>query len=58
MTPDAKQVLEAADELEKFLVQIAVEKGADAEDGGNALIREIPPFEIDKTVQDLAKEMV
>jgi hypothetical protein len=35
LTPDAKQVLGAADELDKFLVQIAVEKGADAEDGGN-----------------------
>jgi hypothetical protein len=47
LTPDAKQVLEAADELEKFLVQIALGKGADAEDGGNALIREMPPFEVD-----------
>ncbi len=33
-----------------------MEKSVDAEDGGNALIREMSPFEVDKTVQDLAKK--
>ncbi len=58
LTPDAQQVLQAADLLEKSLVQIAVEEGADAEDGGKALIREMPPFETDKIVGDLAKKWV
>jgi hypothetical protein len=58
LTPVAQQVLEAADLLEKSLVQIAVEEGADAEDGGKALIREMPPFETDRIVGDLAKKWV
>lgn len=58
LTPDTVQVLEAADQLEKSLVQIAVEEGAEAEDGGKALIREMPPFEADRVVGDLARKWV
>lgn len=58
LTPDTVQVLDAADQLEKSLVQIAVEDGVDAEDGGKGLIREMPPFEADKIVGDLAKKWV
>lgn len=50
LTPDTMQVLEAAGQLEKSLVQIAVEEGVDAEDGGKGLIREMPPYEADKIV--------
>jgi len=58
LTPDTMQVLEAAGQLEKALVQIAVEEGVDAEDGGKGLIREMPPFEADKIVGDLARKWV
>ncbi|KAF8400872.1 hypothetical protein HHK36_014175 [Tetracentron sinense] len=55
LTPDAVQVLRAADELEKFLVQIAVEDSVDSEDGGKAIIREMPPYEAETTVANLVK---
>lgn len=58
LSPDTVQVLDAADQLEKSLVQIAVEEGAEAEDGGKALIREMPPFEADRVVGDLARKWV
>jgi hypothetical protein len=35
-----------------------VEEGAEAEDGGKALIREMPPFEADRVVGDLARKWV
>ena len=58
LTSETVQVLEEADQLEKSLVQIAVEDGVEAEDGGKALIREMPPFEADKAVGDLARKWV
>ncbi|XP_024401007.1 protein unc-13 homolog [Physcomitrium patens] len=58
LTADTVQVLEAADQLEKSLVQVVVEDGVYAEDGGKALIREMPPFEADRAVGNLAKKWV
>ncbi|KAI5389234.1 hypothetical protein KIW84_074767 [Lathyrus oleraceus] len=39
---DVVQVLRAADQLERDLVQIAVEDSVDSDDGGKAVIREMP----------------
>ncbi|KAK9149313.1 hypothetical protein Scep_008070 [Stephania cephalantha] len=58
LTPDAVQVLESADKLEKDLVQIAVEESVDSEDGGKAVIREMPPFEIEGVIALLMKEWI
>ncbi|XP_043726346.1 protein unc-13 homolog [Telopea speciosissima] len=55
LTPDAVQVLRAADKLEKDLVQIAVEDSVDSEDGGKAIIREMPPYEADIAIANLVK---
>ncbi|KAF6164495.1 hypothetical protein GIB67_025321 [Kingdonia uniflora] len=55
LTPDAVQVLRAADKLEKDLVQIAVEDSVDSEDGGKSLIREMPPFEAEAVIGNLVK---
>jgi hypothetical protein len=55
LTPDAVQVLRAADKLEKDLVQIAVEDSVDSDDGGKAIIREMPPYEAEATVANLVK---
>ncbi|KAL6006113.1 hypothetical protein ACLOJK_040159 [Asimina triloba] len=55
LTPDAVQVLQAADKLEKDLVQIAVEDSVDSEDGGKAIIREMPPYEAETAMANLAK---
>ncbi|KAL4560306.1 hypothetical protein LXL04_032456 [Taraxacum kok-saghyz] len=55
LTPDAVQVLRAADKLEKDLVQIAVEDSVDSDDGGKAIIREMPPFEAEAAIGDLVK---
>ncbi|KAI5444969.1 hypothetical protein KIW84_013306 [Lathyrus oleraceus] len=48
LTPDVVQVLRAADQLEKDLVQIAVEDSVDSDDGGKAVIREMPPYEAEE----------
>ncbi|KAI5389233.1 hypothetical protein KIW84_074766 [Lathyrus oleraceus] len=40
--PDFVQVLRAADQLERDLVQIVVEDSVDSDDGGKAVIREMP----------------
>ncbi|KAI7741463.1 hypothetical protein M8C21_019542 [Ambrosia artemisiifolia] len=55
LTPDAVQVLRAADKLEKDLVQIAVEDSVDSDDGGKAIIREMPPFEAEVAIANLVK---
>ncbi|XP_022132004.1 uncharacterized protein LOC111004977 [Momordica charantia] len=55
LTPDAVQVLRAADKLEKDLVQIAVEDSVDSDDGGKAIIREMPPYEADSAIANLVK---
>ncbi|KAI7987285.1 hypothetical protein LOK49_LG13G02379 [Camellia lanceoleosa] len=55
LTPDVVQVLRAADKLEKDLVQIAVEDSVDSDDGGKAIIREMPPFETEAAIANLVK---
>ncbi|KAF5456472.1 hypothetical protein F2P56_025955 [Juglans regia] len=55
LTPDAVQVLRAADKLEKDLVQIAVEDSVDSDDGGKAIIREMPPYEAESAIANLVK---
>ncbi|CAL1386381.1 unnamed protein product [Linum trigynum] len=55
LTPDAVQVLRAADKLEQDLVQIAVEDSVDSDDGGKAIIREMPPYEADAAIANLVK---
>ncbi|KAI5586365.1 hypothetical protein BDE02_06G208100 [Populus trichocarpa] len=58
LTPDAVQVLRAADKLEKDLVQIAVEDSVDSDDGGKAIIREMPPYEAEAAIADLVKAWI
>ncbi|PPS02281.1 hypothetical protein GOBAR_AA18378 [Gossypium barbadense] len=55
LTPDAVQVLRAADKMEKDLVQIAVEDAVDSDDGGKAIIREMPPYEAETAIANLVK---
>uniref|UniRef100_A0A7N0V5Y9 MHD1 domain-containing protein n=1 Tax=Kalanchoe fedtschenkoi TaxID=63787 RepID=A0A7N0V5Y9_KALFE len=55
LTPDAIQVLRAADKLEKDLVQIAVEDSVDSDDGGKGIIREMPPYEAETVIANLVK---
>ncbi|KAE9587055.1 hypothetical protein Lalb_Chr23g0269631 [Lupinus albus] len=55
LTPDAVQVLRAADQLEKDLVQIAVEDSVESDDGGKAIIREMPPYEAEAAIANLVK---
>ncbi|XP_065848967.1 protein unc-13 homolog [Euphorbia lathyris] len=55
LTPEAVQVLRAADKLEKDLVQIAVEDSVDCDDGGKAIIREMPPFEAEAVIANLVR---
>jgi hypothetical protein len=58
LTPDALQVLRAADKLEKDLVQIAVEDAVDSEDGGKSIIREMPPYEAEAVISNLVKSWI
>uniref|UniRef100_A0A7N0T577 Uncharacterized protein n=1 Tax=Kalanchoe fedtschenkoi TaxID=63787 RepID=A0A7N0T577_KALFE len=55
LTPDAIQILRAADKLEKDLVQIAVEDSVDSDDGGKGIIREMPPYEAETVIANLVK---
>lgn len=55
LTPDAVQILRAADKLEKDLVQIAVEDAVESDDGGKAIIREMPPYEAEAAIANLVK---
>lgn len=58
LTPDAVQILRAADKLEKDLVQIAVEDSVDSDDGGKAIIREMPPFEAEGAIANMVKAWI
>ncbi|POO00847.1 hypothetical protein TorRG33x02_034780 [Trema orientale] len=58
LTPDAIQVLRAADKLEKDLVQIAVEDAVDSDDGGKSVIREMPPYEAEAVIANLVKAWI
>ena len=58
LTPDAIQVLCAADKLEKDLVQIAVEDAVNSEDGGKSIIQEMPPYEAEALIADLVKTWI
>ena len=52
---DAVQGMRAADNLEKDLVQKAVEDSVESEDGGKAIIREMPPYEAEGAIANLVK---
>ncbi|XP_062090872.1 protein unc-13 homolog [Humulus lupulus] len=58
LTPDALQVLRAADKLEKDLVQIAVEDAVNSDDGGKSVIREMPPYEAEAVIVTLVKDWI
>ncbi|XP_024181170.1 protein unc-13 homolog [Rosa chinensis] len=58
LTPDTVQVLKAADKLEKDIVQIAVEDSVDSEDGGKSIIQEMPPYEAEAVMAELAKAWI
>ncbi|KAG8375593.1 hypothetical protein BUALT_Bualt10G0116600 [Buddleja alternifolia] len=58
LTPDAVQILRAADKLEQDLVQIAVEDSVDSDDGGKAIIREMPPYEAEGAIANLVKAWI
>ncbi|KAL6582587.1 hypothetical protein OROMI_004665 [Orobanche minor] len=58
LTPDAVQILRAADKLEKDLVHIAVEDSVDSGDGGKAIIREMPPYEAEGAIANLVKAWI
>lgn len=58
LTPDAVQVLRAADKLEKDLVQIAVEDSVDSDDGGKAIIREMAPYEAEGAIAKMVKDWI
>lgn len=58
LTPDAIEVLRAADKLEKDLVQIAVEDSVDSEDGGKSIIQEMPPYEAESVIANLVKSWI
>ncbi|XP_057522970.1 protein unc-13 homolog [Amaranthus tricolor] len=55
LTPDAVEILRAADKLEQDLVQTAVEDSVDSDDGGKAVIREMPPYEAQAAIANLVK---
>ncbi|QHO00947.1 hypothetical protein DS421_13g410740 [Arachis hypogaea] len=58
LTPDAVEVLLAADKLEKHLVQIAVEDSIDSEDGGISIIREMHPYGAEAIISMLVKSWI
>lgn len=58
LTPDAIQVLIAADKLEKDLVQMAVADSVESEDGGKAIIQEMTPYEAEAVVASLVKSWI
>ncbi|KAK1396909.1 Mammalian uncoordinated homology 13, domain 2 [Heracleum sosnowskyi] len=58
LTPDAIQVLMAADKLEKDLVQMAVEDSVDSEDGGMSIIQEMTPYEAEVVITNLVKSWI
>lgn len=58
LTPDAIQVLIAADKLEKDLVQMAVEDSVYSEDGGISIIQEMTPYESEVVITNLVKSWI
>lgn len=58
LTPEAMQVLIAADKLEKDLVQVAVEDSVDSEDGGKSIIQEMPPYEAESVITNLVMSWI
>uniref|UniRef100_A0A0E0AIF5 MHD1 domain-containing protein n=1 Tax=Oryza glumipatula TaxID=40148 RepID=A0A0E0AIF5_9ORYZ len=58
LTPDAAQVLKAADKLEKDLVNIAVEDSVNIDDDGKLFIREMLPYEAENVMANLVKAWV
>ncbi|KAL3844177.1 hypothetical protein ACJIZ3_001580 [Penstemon smallii] len=58
LTPDAVQILRAADKLEKDLVMIAVLDSVDSDDGGKAIIREMPPYEAEGAIAEMVKTWI
>lgn len=62
VTPDAAQVLKAAEKLEKDLVHIAIEDSTDSDDNGKSFAMEMPPYEsgtvLDKLFKAWIKERV
>lgn len=58
LTPDAIEVLRAADKLEKDIVQIAVEDAVDSDDGGKSIIQEMPPYEAEAVIANLVKSWI
>ncbi|XP_027922527.1 protein unc-13 homolog [Vigna unguiculata] len=58
LTPDAIEVLMAADKLEKDLVQIAVADSVESEDGGKSIIREMQPYEAEAVIATLVKSWI
>ncbi|CAA2953770.1 Hypothetical predicted protein [Olea europaea subsp. europaea] len=55
LTADAVQILRAADKLEKDLINIAVEDSVDSDDGGKAIICEMPPYEAEGSIANMVK---
>lgn len=58
LTPNAIEVLNAADKLEKDIVQIAVGDSVDSEDGGKSIIQEMPPYEAEVLIANLVKTWI
>lgn len=58
LTPDAIEVLMAADKLEKVLAEIAVEDSIDSEDGGKSIIREMQPYDAEAVITSLVKSWI
>ncbi|KAH7415859.1 hypothetical protein KP509_14G063400 [Ceratopteris richardii] len=55
LTNECVEILQTADNLERELVQIAVEDAADSDDGGKGVIREMVPFDAKSTIASLSK---
>ncbi|XP_051152470.1 protein unc-13 homolog [Andrographis paniculata] len=58
LTPEAIQVLLAAEKLEKHLVEMAVADSVDSEDGGKAIIQEMAPYEAEAVISKLVKSWI
>lgn len=58
LTNETVEILQSADQLEKELVQIAVEGAVDSDDGGKGVIREMVPFEAQSAIVALSKNWI
>ncbi|CAI5960848.1 unnamed protein product [Closterium sp. NIES-64] len=56
LSVEMTQVLLQAEKLEKQLIEMAVEEGADAEDGGAEVIQEMPPYETQRTIEVMLQQ--